>query len=30
LVKNARGAIEKGCFMDFKRNFLKNYREGLV
>jgi queuine tRNA-ribosyltransferase len=30
LVKNARRAIEKGCFMDFKRNFLKNYREGLV
>jgi queuine tRNA-ribosyltransferase len=30
LVKNARRAIEEGRFIDFKRDFLKNYREGLV
>jgi queuine tRNA-ribosyltransferase len=30
LVKNARRAIEEGRFLDFKRDFLKNYREGSV
>jgi queuine tRNA-ribosyltransferase len=30
LVQNARRAIEEDRFMDFKRDFLKNYREGLV